>query len=94
MPTIWTAPLRPQPAGSLPDLGADEFNQTTALTLTAEKLALPPVWVNRPDASSNPSGALLQQYWIRFHYGSADSQAASLDRQRAGYPARRVNLSG
>jgi Right handed beta helix region len=71
--------IRPQPAGSLPDLGADEFNQATALTLTAEKLALPPVWINRPDASSNPSGVLLQQYWIRFHYGNEGGSVAPLN---------------
>jgi hypothetical protein len=69
---------RPQPAGSSPDLGADEINQTAALTLTAEKLALPPLWTNQPDASSNPAGSLLQQYWIRFRYGSASGQAAPL----------------
>ena len=69
---------RPQPAGSPPDLGADEFNQTAALSLSAEKLALPPLWLNRPDASSNPAGTLLQQYWIRFHYGSASGQDAPL----------------
>ena len=71
--------LRPQPAGSLPDLGADEINQTAAVSLSAEKLALPPVWLNQPDASSNPSGVLLQQYWIRFHYGSAADQTTTLD---------------
>ncbi len=70
---------RPQPAGSAPDLGADEFNQAAALTLSAEKLALPPVWINTPDASSNPLGSLLQQYWIRLHYGSPDEQATAID---------------
>ena len=64
---------RPQPAGSNPDLGADEINQTNSLIFTAEKLALAPVWVNKPDVSSNPSGMLLQQYWIRFHYGSSNN---------------------
>lgn len=69
---------RPQPGGSSPDLGADEINQTVAVSLTAEKLALPPVWLNQPDASSNPSGTLLQQYWIRFRYGAAGGSPAPL----------------
>jgi plastocyanin len=69
---------RPQPAGSLPDLGADEINQAAALTLSAEKLAMPPVWINVPDASSNPSGTLWQQYWLRFRYGSSNNQAAPI----------------
>jgi len=64
---------RPQPTGSTSDLGADEINQTVSLVLNAEKLALAPVWVNKPDVSSNPSGMLLQQYWIRFHYGSSNN---------------------
>ena len=71
--------IRPQPADSAPDLGADEFNQAAAVTLSAEKLALPPVWLNQPDASSNPYGVLLQQYWIRLHYGSPNNQSAPLD---------------
>ncbi len=70
---------RPQPSGSSPDLGADEFNQAAALTLSAEKLALPPVWLNQPDAFSNPSGTLLQQYWIRFHYGVAGGDNTALN---------------
>ncbi len=71
--------IRPQPADSSPDLGADEFNQAAAVTLSAEKLALPPVWINTPDASSNLLGTLLQQYWIRLHYGNLIEQAAPID---------------
>ena len=63
---------RPQPAGSSPDLGADEFNQSAVTEMTAEKVALPPVWINLPDAGGNPSGELVQQYWIRYLYGSDD----------------------
>ena len=61
---------RPQPIGSLPDLGADEFNQHAATALTAEKLAIPPVWINLPDPGGNPLGELVQKYWIRLLYGS------------------------
>ncbi len=64
---------RPQPIGSLPDLGADEFNQSAATEMTAEKLAIPPVWINMPDPSGNPFGELVQKYWIRFLYGSHDA---------------------
>lgn len=61
---------RPQPIGSSPDLGADEFNQSAATEMTAQKLAIPPVWINMPDPGGNPLGELVQKYWIRFLYGS------------------------
>lgn len=61
---------RPLPAGTAADLGADEFNQSAATEMTAEKVALPPVWINLPDAGGDPSGELLQQYWIHYLYGS------------------------
>ncbi len=64
---------RPQPIGSSPDLGADEFNQSAATEMTAEKLAIPPVWINMPDPDGNPLGELVQKYWIRFLYGSNDA---------------------
>ena len=64
---------RPQPIGSSPDLGADEFNQSAATEMTAEKLAIPPVWINMPDPGGNPLGELVQKYWIRFLYGSNDA---------------------
>ncbi|PKO19096.1 MAG: hypothetical protein CVU39_00665 [Chloroflexi bacterium HGW-Chloroflexi-10] len=63
---------RPQPTASSPDLGADEFNQAAATEMTAEKLALSPVWINLPDPDGNPFGELLQRYWVRFLYGSDD----------------------
>jgi plastocyanin len=69
---------RPQPVGSAPDLGADEFNQGTATEMTAVKLALPPIWMNLPDPVGNPYGELLQKYWIRFLYGSNDVSALPL----------------
>ncbi len=61
---------RPRPIGSLPDLGADEFNQSAATEMTAEKLAIPPVWINMSDPGGNPLGELVQKYWIRLLYGS------------------------
>ncbi len=61
---------RPMPAGSPPDLGADEFNQSAVTDMIAEKVALPPVWVNLPDVAGDPSGELVQQYWIHYLYGS------------------------
>ena len=70
---------RPLPAGSSPDLGADEFNQSAATEMTAEKVALPPVWINLPDAGGDPSGELVQQYWIHYLYGSDDAGDAPVN---------------
>ncbi|MDD5368877.1 MAG: right-handed parallel beta-helix repeat-containing protein, partial [Anaerolineaceae bacterium] len=70
---------RPQPAGSSPDLGADEYNQSAATEMTAEKLAIPPVWINLPDPGGNPFGELVQKYWIRFLYGSNNASDPSVN---------------
>jgi hypothetical protein len=67
---------RPLPAGAAPDLGADEINEAAITQMTAQKIALPPVWVNLPDLNGNPLGELLQKYFIRFLFGSTDASAA------------------
>jgi hypothetical protein len=65
---------RPLPAGSGPDLGADEYD--AAQELIFAKIALPPVW---EVSGVIPGGALTQRYLLPFRYGSPDQNTAPLD---------------
>ncbi|MEI2692106.1 MAG: right-handed parallel beta-helix repeat-containing protein [Anaerolineae bacterium] len=65
---------RPQPAGTGPDLGVDEYD--AAQELIFAKIALPPVW---EVTGAIPAGSLTQRYLLPFRYGSPDQNAAPLD---------------
>ncbi len=65
---------RPQPTGTGPDLGADEYD--AAQKLVFAKIALPPVW---EVTGAIPGGSLAQRYLLPFRYGSPDVNAAPLD---------------
>ncbi len=65
---------RPLPAGTGPDLGADEYD--AAQELVFAKIALPPVW---EVTGAIPGGSLTQRYLLPFRYGSPDPNAAPLD---------------
>ena len=65
---------RPLPAGTGPDLGADEYD--AAQELIFAKIALPPVW---EVTGATPGGRLTQRYLLPFRYGSPDQNAAPLD---------------
>lgn len=62
---------RPAPAGTLPDLGADEFTSQAVTPLIAENLALDPKGVLTVDSFSGDISFKVQQdYAIRFFHGS------------------------
>ena len=65
---------RPLPAGTGPDLGADEYDAVQELIFA--KIALPPVW---EVTGAIPGGSLTQRYLLPFRYGSPDQNAAPLD---------------
>ena len=64
---------RPQPSGSLPDLGADESPCGEAVSFVAHKLAYHPQW--QVDLKTL-SGRLFQEYLIDFFYGGGGGGAA------------------
>ncbi len=72
---------RPQPAGTMPDLGADESPCAVAGEFTAVKSALPPQWVVSPDpgAPGGYQGYLRQRYMVNYHYHSSPAVLPPLD---------------
>ncbi len=66
---------RPLPAGTLPDLGADEYPYSLDTEFVAEKAAFAPQWIVDP---AHPYGRLQQRYLIRYYYGSADPNPPAL----------------
>ncbi|MEJ5310631.1 MAG: right-handed parallel beta-helix repeat-containing protein [Anaerolineae bacterium] len=62
---------RPTPAGTLPDLGADEYRFTPETDLIAEKLAFAPKGMVTVDGSGEVSFAVRQDYLLRFFHGTA-----------------------
>ncbi|MBP8002916.1 MAG: right-handed parallel beta-helix repeat-containing protein [Chloroflexi bacterium] len=64
---------RPLPSGTLPDVGADEYD--VAQELIFEKIALAPVWIV---TQAIPSGGVRQRYLLPFRYGSPDANATPL----------------
>ena len=69
---------RPQPAGSAPDLGADEAGGGPASGTTAEKVAFDPKWVYADSASGLPKGHLQQRYLIRLFNDEPTAQDYSV----------------
>jgi hypothetical protein len=70
---------RPQPAGTPPDLGADEYIYGPNEEFTFEKFALPPQWAVAPTRPGDiPSGGLIQRYLLRYYYGSAEPTPPAL----------------
>lgn len=62
---------RPAPAGTLPDLGADEYSSLAVSRLEAEKFAGIPKGVLTIDPfSGDLSFKVMLDYWIRFFHGS------------------------
>lgn len=62
---------RPAPAGTPPDLGADEYTILAVSQLAADKLALDPKGVLTIDPFSGDLSFKVQQdYYIRFYHGS------------------------
>lgn len=66
---------RPLPAGTLPDLGADEYPFSPGTEFVAEKAPFAPQWVVDP---ANPYGRLQQRYLLRFYYGSSEPNPPDL----------------
>ncbi len=58
--------LRPQPAGSLPDLGADERECGQTISFAAQKVAAAPRWVVDPQTRR---GRFQQEYLVGYYYG-------------------------
>jgi hypothetical protein len=69
---------RPQPAGSQPDLGADEFSAGPTTGATAEKTAFEPQWVYEANAVGLPKSHLRQRYLIRLFNDEAAAQDYSV----------------
>ncbi|MCS7062249.1 MAG: hypothetical protein RMN25_13970, partial [Anaerolineae bacterium] len=67
--------VRPQPAATFPDIGADEAAYVPGEEFVAEKVAFAPQWV--ADAS-NPAGRLQQRYLLRYYYGSPQANPPPL----------------
>jgi plastocyanin len=67
---------RPQPLGSLPDLGADENSCGEIVGFVAHKFAYAPQWI--VDLASL-SGVLRQRYLIDFYYAESIPPPPSLD---------------
>ncbi len=64
---------RPTPAGTLPDLGADEYRFTPETDLIAEKWAFAPKGVVTVDGyTGEVNFAVRQDYLLRFFHGTAD----------------------
>ncbi|MGC8958597.1 MAG: right-handed parallel beta-helix repeat-containing protein [Chloroflexia bacterium] len=72
---------RPQPAGTHPDLGADESPCEVAGQFTALKSALPPQWIVSPDpaAPGGYRGSVRQRYAVNYHYPSSPAVLPPLD---------------
>ena len=64
---------RPQPSGTMPDLGADESPCAVVSEFTALKSALPPQWIVTPDpgAPAGYRGQVRQRYTVSYHYHSS-----------------------
>jgi hypothetical protein len=73
--------VRPQPAGTMPDLGADESPCAVASEFTAVKSALPAQWIVTPDpnAPSGYRGQVRQRYAVNYHYYSSPAVLPPLD---------------
>ncbi len=70
---------RPQPAGTAPDLGSDEFLYNPNDFFVAETVAFDPQWVILPDPESGePYGLMRQQYMLRYYYGSPNPNPPAL----------------
>jgi hypothetical protein len=71
--------LRPMPAGTNPDLGADEYPYVLGMDFAAEKFAFDPQWVIEYDPDTGESISYLrQQYLLRYYYGSPDPNPPDL----------------
>jgi len=71
---------RPQPAGTQPDLGADEYIYNPLEVFDTDQTAFPPVWVFTTDpVNGDPVTELQQDYVIRFFYGSPETNPAALN---------------
>jgi CSLREA domain-containing protein len=66
---------RPLPAGTAPDLGADEYPYNPGEEFVAEKVAFLPQWIVQPEPLA---GRLQQRYLIRFFYGSPEPSPPDL----------------
>lgn len=70
---------RPRPAGTAPDLGADEFPYNPDEFFAAEQVAFPGQWLFQPNAVSGlPGWVLSQRYLIRYYYGSSQANPPAL----------------
>lgn len=69
------AQARPLPAGTAPDLGADEYPYSLDTEFVAEKAAFAPQWIVDP---AHPYGRLQQRYLIRYYYGSDEPDPPAL----------------
>ena len=71
---------RPQPGGTMPDLGADESPCVVEPEFTAMKTALPPQWIvdPNPGAPAGFSGRLRQRYLVNYHYLSSSTPKPEL----------------
>ncbi|MGQ9598477.1 MAG: hypothetical protein ACUVWZ_03570 [Anaerolineae bacterium] len=71
---------RPQPAGTQPDLGADESPCAVETEFTAVKSALPPLWtvIPDPDAPAGYRGRVRQRYTVNYHYYSSPDPLPAL----------------
>jgi hypothetical protein len=72
---------RPQPAGTMPDLGADESPCLVTSDFTAIKSAQPPQWIVTPDpgAPGGYRGQVRQRYTVNYHYYSSPTPLPALD---------------
>ena len=69
---------RPTPAGTGPDLGADEYPYTMN-ELVPEMSAYPPQWIIAVDPTTDlPYNRLRQRYMLALYYGSQDPNSPAL----------------
>ncbi len=70
---------RPLPAGTQPDLGADEYLDNPLDVFDAEKTAFTPVWLFTSDPiTGDPVAELQQDYLLRYAYGSPAANPPAL----------------
>ncbi len=71
--------VRPQPNGTTPDLGADEYIIALGDQILATKSAYPPQWVTALNPLTGlPFGYLRHQYLLTAYYGSLDPNPPDL----------------
>ncbi|HNT24562.1 MAG TPA: carboxypeptidase-like regulatory domain-containing protein [Anaerolineales bacterium] len=72
--------VRPQPAGSQPDLGADEYVSNPLEVFDTDATAFAPTWVFTTDPiTGDPVTELQQDYLIRYDYGSPEANPPALN---------------